>query len=243
MEVDGNAEAVRRANDFDPLPNFQFIGTQRSAHIVVENFRGRSRNTAQSGFLQHQQILAQGQARFLDAVRDFHGRIGVHMKFRQASLDGAKKFNVVVAVEIFREAALNAHFGGAALDRLERLGNQRIRGMKISIRRIRPAAEPAKSAADDADVGEIQISVHHVRDAVADRAPAKLVRDLHQRQQVVPFDRGQRQSLFETEIVPGKDFLQGLGDVSARRRKRSIQGNFAPFGIHCFQHVLHSPRA
>ena len=190
------------------------------------------------------QILAQRQARFFDAVRDFHGRIGMHMKFRQASLDGAKKFNVIVAVEIFREAALNAHFRGPTLDRLERLGNQRIRGMKISFRRIRPSAEPAKSAADDANVGEIQISVHYVGDAVADRAPAKLVRDFHQSQQVVPFDLGQRQSLIEAQIVPGEDFFQGLGDVWARRRKGAIPGNFASIqAFTAFSMCSHSPRA
>ena len=132
----GNAEAVRRADHIDPLPYFQLIGTQRSANFIVENFRGRSRNAAQAGFLQHQQIVAQRQARLFDAVGDFHGRIGMHMKFGQAGLDGAKKFDVVISVQIFREAALNAHLGGAALDGLERFGQQRIGGMKISIRRI-----------------------------------------------------------------------------------------------------------
>ena len=133
----GNAEAVRRADHFDPLPHFQFIGAQRPAHVIVENFRGRSRNAAQAGFLQHQQIVAQRQARLFDAVSDFHGRISMHMKFRQARFDGAKKFDVVIAVQIFRETALNAHLGGAALDGLDRFGHQRIRGMKISVRRIR----------------------------------------------------------------------------------------------------------
>ena len=154
------------------------------------------------------------------------------MKFGQARLDGAKKFDVVIAVEVLREAALDAHFGGAELNRFDRLGNQRIRGMKISVRRIRPSAEPAKSAADDADIREIQIPVHHVGDAVADHAPAKLVRDFHQSQQVVPFDRGQRQSLFKVEVIPGKRFLQRVGNRRARRREGAIPGHFSPFRSH-----------
>ena len=187
----GNAEAVRRADHVDPLPYFQLIGTQRAANFIVENFRGRSRNAAQTGFPQHQEIVAQRQARLFDAISDFHGRKSMHMKFRQAGFDGAKEFDVVVSVQIFRETALNAHFGGAAIDGLERFGQQRIGGMKISIRRIGRAAEPAKSAAHDTDVGEIQISVHHVGDFVADHAPAQFVGDFYQRQEVGPLDVGQ----------------------------------------------------
>ena len=41
------------------------------------------------------------------------------MKIGQAFLDGAEKLDVVIAVEIFREAALDAHLGGAALHRFE----------------------------------------------------------------------------------------------------------------------------
>src|SRR4029077_10484280 len=40
-----NAETVRRSNHLDPLPHFQFIGTQRSAHVIVENFSRCSGNT------------------------------------------------------------------------------------------------------------------------------------------------------------------------------------------------------
>ena len=123
------------------------------------------------------------------------------------------------------------------LDRLERFGNQRIRGMKISVRRIRPPAESAKSAADDANVGEIQISVHHVGDAVADHAPAKLVRDFHQRQKVVPFDRGQRQSLFEAQdrsrrgLFPGRSATFGLAAARARSQGISRHSGFIGFSM------------
>src|SRR5690349_14588546 len=100
------------------------------------------------------------------------------MKLRQARLDGPKKFNVIVAVEVFRQTAWNANFSRTPLNCLEGFGKQRICGMKISIRRIRPATEPAKSAAHDTDVGEIQIPVHHVGDAVANHPTAKFVRYL-----------------------------------------------------------------
>ena len=56
------------------------------------------------------------------------------MKLGQARLDGAKKLDIVITVEIFGQAALDANFGGTALDRLDRFGNQRIRGVEISVR-------------------------------------------------------------------------------------------------------------
>ncbi len=64
---------------------------------------------------------------------------------------------------------------------------------------------------------KVQIPIHHVGDAVADHAPPNLVRDFHQRQQVVPFDGGQRQPLFEAEIVAGERLLQWVRHLWARR--------------------------
>src|SRR5207245_10898020 len=132
----------------------------------------------------------------------------MHMKLGQPRLDGPKKFNVIVSVEIFGKAALNTHLRGALLNRLYGLGKQRICGMKIGIGRVWPSAESAKSAADDTDVGEIQISVQHVGDAVPARAAAKPVRDLPQSQKLVPFDCPQRTPPFRSASVPAMGFAQ-----------------------------------
>src|SRR5579862_3577882 len=98
------------------------------------------------------------------------------MKLGQASLDGAKKLNIVIPVEILGQPALYAHFRRALLNRLDGFGNQRFRGVEISVRRIRPAAEPAKSATHDAHIREIQIPVYHVGNLVANDSAANLVR-------------------------------------------------------------------
>ncbi len=58
----------------------------------------------------------------------------MHVKVGQARLDGAQKFDVVIAVEIFRQAALDAHLGGAEFNRFDGFGHQRIGGVKISVR-------------------------------------------------------------------------------------------------------------
>ena len=43
----------------------------------------------------------------------------MHMKVRQADLDSAEELNVVLAVKIFRQAALDANLGGSALNRFD----------------------------------------------------------------------------------------------------------------------------
>jgi hypothetical protein len=108
------------------------------------------------------------------------------MQLGQPRLDGAKQIGVIAALQVFWKPALNAHFGRAALDRFHRLRHKRFRGMKIGVRRVRPAAESAKSAADDANVGEVQVPIHDIGDAVADRAVAKFIRHFHQREEIVP---------------------------------------------------------
>src|SRR5260370_41688540 len=52
----GNPAVVRGPNHLDPLANFQLIWTHRSAHIVVDNFSGWSRETVQNTFLQSEQV-------------------------------------------------------------------------------------------------------------------------------------------------------------------------------------------
>src|SRR5579863_168626 len=97
------------------------------------------------------------------------------MKLGQARLDRAKKLDIVITVEVLRQAALNAYFGGALFNRLDGFGHQRFRGVEISVRRIRPPAETAKSAADNAHIRKIQISVYHIGNLVTDDAAANLV--------------------------------------------------------------------
>src|SRR3977135_4638462 len=96
------------------------------------------------------------------------------MQLGQSRLDGAKQLGVIAALQVFWKPALNAHLGRAALDRFHRLRHERFRGMKIGVRRVRPAAESTKTSADDANVGKVQVPVYDVGNAIADRAAAKL---------------------------------------------------------------------
>ena len=159
----------------------------------------------------------------------------MEMQVGQSRLDGAKKIGVIAAVEISWKPALNAHLCGAALDRFHRFRHERFRGMKIGVRRVRPAAESAKRAADDADVGEVQVPVHDIGNAIADRAAAKFVRHLHQREEVVPFDRGQGEPLFEVESASVERLLEQAGNRKTGGPQSLLPGDFSPARLHRLQ--------
>ena len=145
-----------------------------------------------------------------------------------------RRSRVIAALHVFWKPALNAHLGSAALDRFHRLRHERVRRMKIGVRRVRPAAESAKRAADDAHVGEVQVPVHDVGNAIADRAAAKLVRHLHQREEIVPFDRGQGEPLFEVESASVERLLEQAGNRETGGPQRLLPGDFSPARLHRF---------
>ena len=89
---------------------------------------------------------------------------------------------VVVAVEVGVDAALEAHLGGALglglghaardLVELEQVGRA------AQVQRERALGEGAEAALEGADVGVVDVAVAHVGDGVADRRPAQVVGDL-----------------------------------------------------------------
>src|SRR5579885_2712183 len=77
-------------------------------------------------------------------IGNFHRRVGMHVKLRKPRFDSPQQLHVIITVEIFREAALNADLGRALPHGFDRFCQQGIGGMKVSVRSLRPAAETAK---------------------------------------------------------------------------------------------------
>src|SRR5579862_481168 len=103
--------------------------------------------------------------------------------------------------------------------------------MKISIRCIGTATESTKRAPHDADIGEIQIAIHHIGDAVTYFPPAKLVRDSDQSHQVLALDGGQRQALLKTKVASSKRFFKRSGHCWSGGAQCAIPGNIVPIAI------------
>src|SRR5438105_5036833 len=102
------------------------------------------------------------------------------MQLRQRCVDVAQQLRVVAALQVARQAALDAQLGGAEKRGVPRFGDQCLGGMEIGVLRLGPAREAAKSAADKANIGEVEVAVHHIGDGLADGAAAQLVRGLDQ---------------------------------------------------------------
>ena len=73
------------------------------------------------------------------------------------------------------DAALHAELGGAVLDRLADPGREVLLGDLVGVRRAPALAEPAEGAADDADVGEVDVAVDDERHPLAGQLGAQLV--------------------------------------------------------------------
>ncbi len=71
------------------------------------------------------------------------------------------------------QAALNADFGGSQLPSFFGFAPHVFDGMEIGVSLTRPATEGAELAADETDVGEIDIAIHYIGDDVADQVAAK----------------------------------------------------------------------
>ena len=95
-----------------------------------------------------------------------------------------------------RQAALNAHFGGAELRGLDGFLRDLIRFEEIGVRLARTAAEGAELASDETDVREVDVAIHDVGDEIAAKFGAQQVGGGEHAEQVIALDVGQCEGFF-----------------------------------------------
>ena len=102
------------------------------------------------------------------------------------------------------DAALHADLGGADHPGLLGAGADLVHRQRVGVRVRAPLGERAEPAAGVADVGEVDVPVHHVGDVVADRCLAQLIGDLRQLVERGPGrgDQGERLVVGQTGRVP-----------------------------------------
>src|SRR5262249_17321199 len=110
------------------------------------------------------------------------------------SFDGAQQVAVEEAVEIARQAALNANFGGATIPGFLRAAHDFVERKRVGVGGLRSAAESAETAADKADVGEVDVAVDDVGDAFTDGFAAQMIRRSYHGLQARTFRSRQRQA-------------------------------------------------
>ena len=113
------------------------------------------------------------------------------------------------------ESGLDTNFGGTELPGLPRAPHQLFFGEVVTLPAAVGAAEGAEAAALDADVGEVDVSIHHVSDRLPHGVAAQLIGRGHHGLEVRPHRTEERHDLVLGEI-PG---LQGPVQDGERSRR------------------------
>ena len=129
----------------------------------------------------------------------------VHVDLRRDLLHGTRHRQVVLAVEVGMDAALQAHLGGAAVDRfhhapLDLLVVEEVRAA-AEVQRQRTLGERAEPALERADVRVVDVAVAHEGDGVADGIDAELIGDRGDLEEVGTARAEERDDLVDADLV------------------------------------------
>jgi hypothetical protein len=116
-------------------------------------------------------------------------------------VDGAAEIEVVRALELGRQARLDAHFGRAHLPRLEGAAHHLVHGQEVALFLAMVSAERAEGAVLDAHVGEVDIPIHYIGHHVTGLAPPHLVGDEGEGGEVAARDLGQRDAIVHGQLA------------------------------------------
>ncbi len=97
----------------EPLLGVHLVGAQDRAHLVVEDLGRGARQGAQPGVHQAKEVLIERLTESLRALGDFERGEAVHVDVGRGLLHRPAHVDVVVAVEVGMDAALQAHLGRA----------------------------------------------------------------------------------------------------------------------------------
>ena len=154
--------------------------------LVIQNFGRGSWKCAETVVAQHREIIRQRHAREFDAVGDLHWRERVNVNLRDCILHRSQDVAVVELGQIARKAALDADFSRAQLPSLLCFARHVVKSVEVCVGFSRAPAEGAKLASYKTDIGEINVSVHHVADDVTHELDAKEIGRDEQTEKIIP---------------------------------------------------------
>ena len=125
-----------------------------------------------------------------------------------------------------RQAALYADFRGAELRGLNGFLRDLLRAQEVRVRLARAAAEGAELASDKTNVGEINITIHDVRDDIAGEFGPQQVGYRKHAKQIVAFGASQFVSVFPRDgiaVLTLENLLQRRANT-----RRDLRSNVRP---------------
>ena len=206
----------------EPLAGGDLVRAQDLADGVVEDLRCGAGQRREAGVLHPAQVGLQRLAEPAGALGDLQRGEPVHVHRRHRGLHGLRDVEVVVAVEVGMDAALQAHLGGAELSGLaDPVGDLVVGeqvGLAAQVQRQRALGESAERALERAHVGVVDVAVAHEGDVVADDLLTQPVGELRDRHDLRPPCLEQRDELVDSRLLAELDAGQHLGDRSACMR-------------------------
>ncbi len=170
-----DAQLVCSGDDLDPLVCRELALGQDPAHLVVEDLRRRAGDRVEAGVPGPLEPVAEGQVGTGGTVDDLHGRERMHVHRRDPLLHGRGKVEVRRARQLGVDTALHADLGGPEPPGLLGAVPDLVEVEAVRVRVCASLGERAEAAAGVADVGEVDVAVHHVGDLVPADLPAQVV--------------------------------------------------------------------
>ncbi len=173
------ADAMRRLDHGQPLRGTHLVRTDDRAYLVVEHFRCRAGQRAETGVFQLGQKFPDRNAERRGALRDLERRERMHMHAGHGVFDRAADREIGRAGIIGMDAALQADLDRAALPGFDRAARD-----LVEIEIVRPAAqifaelalgESAELAAEITDIRVVDVARDDIAHAIADRFGAQRI--------------------------------------------------------------------
>ncbi len=113
VTFDRSPDRVGGAMGLQPFVGRDLVRAEDGTDLVVQDLGGRARQRLEPGVAQLREVVGQGDARAPSPFGDLEGREPVDVDRGRHGSDGPDHLQVVVAVEVRMDAALQAHLGGA----------------------------------------------------------------------------------------------------------------------------------
>ena len=198
-------------------------GAMLVAHRLVEYLRGRAGEGADARVAESAQVVLDGPARADRAVEHFLRREAVDVDIRQVGFQLAGQVDVEGAFHLGGQPGLDADLGRAEVRCLPCAADDLVEREEVALLLAEVAAERAEAAPFDADVGEVDVAVDDVGDAVAVDLPAQFVRRGHQREEPRAVGLEEARALLHGDLAAFEGFREDAGDVSWDAAQQRLQ--------------------
>src|ERR1700683_2642644 len=235
-----HAERMRGGDDFDPRRDIDFFVAQDFADAVVENFRRGTRARPETRIAQHRDVLRVIHSYPLGAEQNLHRREGVDVDFGILAFDRNQHVAILEGWHFGIDAALHAHFRGAARDRLADFREYDLVGMIVRVGLPALTLEAAELASHETNIGKVNVAIDDVGHFVTYVFGAREIGALHDRAKIVAGRGVECEAFLGSKFLAREAALQSVPhrgrrviEQCAQRRRFDIVNPVSPyFEIH-----------